>query len=350
MRSPYRTGRNLRENGAMGSTREQVEQVLREHGLRSTVQRRVILGVVQDAVGEHLSADEVHARALSVLPSLGRGTVYATLVELTELGALSAVGLPEPVRYEANTRPHGHFRCRLCSRLFDLQGEVVELGELEDGFSVERVTTRAEGECADCTHYREGLRTGIAAIAGDGGSPWIEPLQQAGLACGRADGPLGEVVLAATSAGLVRLAFEGHSDYEQLRERSRGTRGTRGARGHLRRAKDGLEQLLAGRSETIECEIDLDVLGAADGALSPTQTIPWDSHRSYLELGLSMGPREIGLWMGANPMPIVFPCHRVSRGREVPVEFVAGSDRRGWLEALEHDGPREDGSGIAPGA
>jgi len=322
------------------STRSQVEQVLREHGLRSTVQRRVILGVMQDAVGEHLSADEVHARALSVLPTLGRGTVYATLVELTELGALSAVGLPEPVRYEANTIPHGHFRCRLCSRLFDLHEETIELGDLADGFLVERVTTRAEGECADCTRYQAGLRSGIAAIAGSGSSPWVGPLEQAGLACARATGPLGEIVLAATPTGLVRLAFEGHSDYEQLLARSRGARGARGARSHLKRAKDELERLLSGRSEAIECEIDLDVLGAADGALASTQAIPWDSHRSYLELGLSMDPREIGLWMGANPMPIVFPCHRVSRGREVPVEFVAGDDRRGWLEALEHDGVR----------
>ena len=106
-----------------------VERVLREHGLRSTVQRRVILGVVHDAVGEHLSADEVHARALAVFRRSRAGTVYATLVEMTELGALSAVGLPEPVRYEANTRPHGHFRCRLCARLFDLNDQVVQLGE-----------------------------------------------------------------------------------------------------------------------------------------------------------------------------------------------------------------------------
>ncbi|HTZ85991.1 MAG TPA: transcriptional repressor [Solirubrobacteraceae bacterium] len=322
----------------MASKREQVERVLREHGLRSTVQRRVILAVVQDALGEHLSADEVHSRAIQALPSLARGTVYATLTELTELGAVGAVGLPEPVRYEANTDPHGHFRCRLCARLFDLQGEVIELVDLLEGFAVERVNARAEGECADCSRYRDGLLGGIAAIAGQGRSPWLAPLEQPGLASARAEGPLGDIVLAATAVGLVRLAFEGQSDYEQLRERSRGTRGSHGARGHLKRTKDALGQLLAGKSETIECEVDLDVLEAGGGALGSTQSIPWDSHRSYLELDLEMDAREIGMWMGANPMPIVFPCHRVSRGKEVPVDFVAGSERRGWLEGLEHVG------------
>lgn len=337
MSPSYRRDRKLRQNEPVAGDRQDVEHVLRKHGLRSTVQRRVILGVVQDAVGEHLSADDVHARALRSLPSLARGTVYATLVEMTELGALSAVGLPEPVRYEANTRPHGHFRCRLCSRLFDLDGEVVDLGDLGAGFSVETVTTRAEGECADCTEYRAGLLSGVAAIAGSEAPPWIAPLQQTGLACTRTAGPLGEIVLAATPAGLVRLAFEGHSDYEELRRRSSRAGGGRAARTHLNRAKEALAQLLAGESEAIECEIDLDVLGAADGALFPTRSIPWDSHRSYLELGLTMDSREIGLWMGANPMPIVFPCHRVSRGKEVPTDFVAGSERRHWLEAFEHE-------------
>jgi Fur family transcriptional regulator, stress-responsive regulator len=343
----YQRDGELRHNEGMGGASEQVERVLREHGLRSTVQRRVILGVLHDAAREHLSADEVHTRALASLPSLARGTVYATLVELTELGALSAVGLPEPVRYEANVRPHGHFRCRVCSRLFDLEAESIELGDLGVGFSVETLTTRAEGECADCTGYRAGLLSGVAAIAGSEAPPWIAPLEQGGLACARVPGPLGEIVLAATPGGLVRLAFEGHSDYEELLGRSSRSGGARAARAHLSQAKDALAGLLAGESEAVECEIDLAVLGAADGALSSTQSIPWDSHRSYLDLGLTMDAREIGLWMGANPMPIVFPCHRVSRGREVPSDFVAGNERRMWLEGFEHDQMRASAGSVA---
>ncbi len=324
----------------MESEPDQIDRVLREHGLRSTTQRRIILRVLQEAVGEHLSADQVHARALAALPTLARGTVYAALVEMTESGALNAVGLPEPVRYEANIRPHGHFRCRLCARLFDIDGQVVEISDLGTGFSIETVTTRAEGECADCTEYRAGLLGGIGAIGGAEDPPWISPLEQPGLTCSRAPGPFGEIVLAATPAGLVRLAFEGQADFEDMRGRSSRTGGARAARAHLNRAKHALAELLAGDSEALECEVDLDVVGAGDGALSATLSIPWDSHRSYLDLDLTMEPREIGLWMGANPMPIVFPCHRVSRGKEVPSDFVGGGELRRWLEALEHDRAR----------
>jgi O6-methylguanine-DNA--protein-cysteine methyltransferase len=39
--------------------------------------------------------------------------------------------------------------------------------------------------------------------------------------------------------------------------------------------------------------------------------------------------------MGANPIPIVAPCHRVTRGVEIPTTFVAGPDRRHWPEDRE---------------
>jgi O6-methylguanine-DNA--protein-cysteine methyltransferase len=39
--------------------------------------------------------------------------------------------------------------------------------------------------------------------------------------------------------------------------------------------------------------------------------------------------------MGANPIPIIAPCHRVTRGVEIPTTFVGGPDRRHWLEGHE---------------
>ena len=65
-------------------------------GLRVTPQRRAILGAFSHDPVEHLSADEIHARAAAVVPELGRGTVYAALAELTELGLLAARGAAEP--------------------------------------------------------------------------------------------------------------------------------------------------------------------------------------------------------------------------------------------------------------
>ena len=41
--------------------------------------------------------------------------------------------------------------------------------------------------------------------------------------------------------------------------------------------------------------------------------------------------------MGANPIPIVAPCHRVTRGVETPTTFVGGHNRRRWLETHERE-------------
>src|ERR1700749_5071782 len=135
--------------------------LLRRHSLRVTPQRRAILGAFAGGTAEHLSAEEVHSRALREVPELGRGTVYATLAELAELGVLGSVGTAEPVRYEINADPHDHFRCRLCMRLFNISVRQPSTAAItREGFVVERVIVVADGICAECGLYEKGLEDG----------------------------------------------------------------------------------------------------------------------------------------------------------------------------------------------
>ena len=131
-------------------------ELLRARGLRVTPQRRAILGAFSHGADEHLSADEIHARAAAVVPELGRGTVYAALAELTELGLLAARGSPEPVRYETNTEPHQHFRCRLCLRLFDVELADPALGLAAEGFVVEQIAITGGGRLRGVRRLRQG--------------------------------------------------------------------------------------------------------------------------------------------------------------------------------------------------
>jgi Fe2+ or Zn2+ uptake regulation protein/O6-methylguanine-DNA--protein-cysteine methyltransferase len=326
----------------MEMTGDTAGAVLRSHGLRSTPQRRAILTAFAGADSEHLSADQVHAQASRLLPDLSRGTVYATLAELTDLGLLNAVGHAEPVRYETNTSRHDHFRCRLCLRLFDLSGDPPAL-EPDGLFMVERVELSAEGICAECGEYQAGLQRGVRSIhAGSSGKPWSELNERSGLACVETSGPLGSILLAGSPDGLLRLAFEDHADIDQLRAIARSRRGGGIARRHLSSAVGELERYLSGETFELKCEVDDAALADGCEALAATTSIPYAGRSSYSQLRLTMPPREIGLWMGANPIPIVYPCHRVSRGTEIPEVFVGGLERRDWLEALErrHDPTR----------
>jgi Fe2+ or Zn2+ uptake regulation protein/O6-methylguanine-DNA--protein-cysteine methyltransferase len=317
---------------------EIIRQTLRSNGLRSTPQRQAILNAFAEETEEHLSAEEIHGRASRSLPSLSRGTVYAVLNELTQLGLLSAVGLPEPVRYELNTASHDHFRCRLCQRLFDLESHPEHSGLGPPHSVVERVEVRSEGICADCVDYEAGLELGVLAIQrGTGRLPWADLLQSTEVACSATDGPLGKILLAASSSGLLRLAFEEHFDAGELEERAATRRGSHAAREHLQSASDALARFLAGESQEVECPVDPSGIASAVEALDATRTISYGSHASYTKVAGGLTPRELGRWMGANPLPLVFPCHRVSRGKEVPEIFVGGIDRRRWLERHERE-------------
>ena len=313
------------------------QALLQSRGLRSTPQRRAILAAFEGGPAEHLSTEEVYARATDGLPDLSRATVYATLAEFAELGLIGAVGTPEPVRYEVNIAPHDHFRCRLCLRLFDLDSSRRELGDLTPpGFVVDRVEVRAEGVCLDCADYGAGLAAGGEMILRE--SPTGDAFSRRGTAATEVSSPLGPLLLGATSDGLFRVAFAEHADADQLRSLAAGRRGGTEARDHLAQARQGLEDYFAGYSGPIGAEIDWDALPPDwVDSLRATREVPFAAKDSFRDLLGDAPARTRGEAFGANPVPIILPCHRITRGVEVPDVFVGGGERRHWLLAHERE-------------
>lgn len=94
---------------------------LRRRGWRITPQRRVIVEVLGGG-NEHLTAEEIHARARALLPETGLATVYNTLNELVAMGEVLEVGVGDgPKRYDPNGgRPHQHLVCVGCGEIRDV--------------------------------------------------------------------------------------------------------------------------------------------------------------------------------------------------------------------------------------
>ena len=94
---------------------------LRGRGWRMTAQRRVVAEVL-DGEHVHLTADEVHARAVAKLPEISRATVYNTLGELVSLGEVLEVATDKRAkRYDPNAhRPHQHLVCAQCGAIRDV--------------------------------------------------------------------------------------------------------------------------------------------------------------------------------------------------------------------------------------
>lgn len=312
---------------------------LRACGLRVTPQRRAILQAFRGCSEEHLSADEVHVRASAEAPELARGTVYATLAELSEHGLVAAFSSPDPVRYELNTEPHDHFRCRLCLRLFDVAlGPPDAQAILGDGFVVEVTTVLAEGACEGCGDFGRGLRAGTTSTSRD---RRLADAAITALSCVRHETALGPLLVAASRDGVVRVAFEGQADFEPLAARARGGRGSRPGRTRVGHAIDGLDAYLGGGREQADDRVDWAVCPVAGrAALEATRAIPYAGRRSYERVGagLDVTPYDVGYAMGVNPMPLLLPCHRVTRGTGYPDDYVAGTDRRARLHELEAHG------------
>jgi Fur family ferric uptake transcriptional regulator len=128
---------------------------LRERGWRMTAQRRVVAEVL-DGEHVHLTADEVHARAIERLPEISRATVYNTLGEMVSIGEIIEVATDgRAKRYDPNAhRPHQHLVCSSCGTVRDVHPTGDPLAALPDGerfgFAVSAVEVTYRGVCPDC--------------------------------------------------------------------------------------------------------------------------------------------------------------------------------------------------------
>jgi Fe2+ or Zn2+ uptake regulation protein/O6-methylguanine-DNA--protein-cysteine methyltransferase len=314
-------------------TSDDVAGLLRRHQLRVTPQRRAILNAFRGTADEHLSAEEVLSRASQAVPEIGRGTVYATLAELTELGLIGSVGNPEPVRFETNVAPHDHFRCRLCLRLFDvdLGGRALE-ARILPGYTIEAVEVHGEGVCAQCHDYERGLADGARGIIE---RPTLSDEAVGQLSCLLVESPVGELALCASSQGIVRVAFEDHADFETLSARAKARRGSVAGRDRLGVLKTGFTGYWGGGQDALEDLIDWHVPDETAALLRSVQTIPYAEPRSYDRITAGMSAYDCGLAVGANPMPLLIPCHRVSRGINRLEAYVGGPERLRVLQDLE---------------
>ncbi|WP_354642249.1 Fur family transcriptional regulator [Kitasatospora camelliae] len=128
---------------------------LRDRGWRLTSQRRVVAEVL-DGEHVHLTADEVHARAVARLPEISRATVYNTLGEMVALGEVLEVATDgRAKRYDPNARhSHQHLVCSGCGAIRDVHPDGDPIAALPAaerfGFTISGAEITYRGLCPDC--------------------------------------------------------------------------------------------------------------------------------------------------------------------------------------------------------
>jgi methylated-DNA-[protein]-cysteine S-methyltransferase len=140
--------------------------------------------------------------------------------------------------------------------------------------------------------------------------------------------------LAATDRGLCRVSYGAGRD----------SAATTTARRHLARARAELAEYLAGIRTYFSVPLDLRETGEFQArVLAQAARIPYGETASYAELARRVGhpraSRAVGNALGANPVPILIPCHRIIRGDGSWGHYAFGGSMKTALLKLERATP-----------
>jgi O-6-methylguanine DNA methyltransferase len=101
-----------------------------------------------------------------------------------------------------------------------------------------------------------------------------------------------------------------------------------------------VQEFLAGKREEFRLELDLRATGFQIRVYAALLEIPYGETRSYGEIARAIGEpgaaRAVGAANGANPLPLVVPCHRVIAAQGKLGGFGGGVALKKRLLALEH--------------
>ena len=161
------------------------------------------------------------------------------------------------------------------------------------------------------------------------------------LAYAIAPSPLGDLVLAASPRGLVTVAYEdGRLEAVLDRLAARVSPRVLEAPARLDHPRRELEEYFEGRRHAFDLPVDWALTrGFTRRVLQATARIPYGGASTYSQVaGRAGSPRAVraaGNALGANPMAIVVPCHRVLRTGGGLGGYTGGLQRKRFLLELE---------------
>ena len=155
------------------------------------------------------------------------------------------------------------------------------------------------------------------------------------------DSPLGSLLLAATPAGLVRVAFE-REDHDAVLASLAEIVSPRVLRAPQRTdaVARQLDEYFAGARRTFDVAVDLQLVhGFRRDVIEQLRRITYGTTQSYAAIAAATGHpravRAVGSACAHNPVPVVVPCHRVVRSDGSIGQYLGGIDAKEALLALE---------------
>jgi len=140
---------------------DQLNELLREHNIRITPQRKAILKILNDCRGHHLETENIY-ELLAIrgdkTKKVGLATVYRTMELFEKIGLVSRLSMENsPTRYELIIHDglrHHHLICLKCGQVQEIEDSLTEdlkMQVLKDkGFQVADRPMKIYGYCNRC--------------------------------------------------------------------------------------------------------------------------------------------------------------------------------------------------------
>jgi methylated-DNA-[protein]-cysteine S-methyltransferase len=156
------------------------------------------------------------------------------------------------------------------------------------------------------------------------------------------DTPVGQLLIAATPAGLVRVAYA-RQDHDAVLTAlaERVSPRILFAPGRLDAAARQFDRYFTGALREFDLPVDLRLAsGFRRAVLERLPDVGYGRTVSYAELAAGVGNpravRAVGTACATNPLPLVIPCHRVVRSDGTTGAYVGGAEVKRALLDLEH--------------
>jgi methylated-DNA-[protein]-cysteine S-methyltransferase len=162
------------------------------------------------------------------------------------------------------------------------------------------------------------------------------------------DSPVGALLIAATPAGLARIAFDTEPAEAVLAElAARVSPRVLEAPGRLDAARRQLDEYFHRGRTSFDLGLDWSLAaGFRRQVLAATAAIPYGHTETYSSLAEAAGnpraTRAAGSALATNPIPIVVPCHRVTRADGGLGGYRGGPTRKHALLSHERDTARTE--------
>ncbi|RKX54823.1 MAG: hypothetical protein DRP50_03825 [Thermotoga sp.] len=125
---------------------------LKKEGITLTIQRYAVLEYLYKN-RTHPTAEDIYHDLKKRFPTISQATIYNTLNLLENYGLIQEITAERGrSHFDYNAKPHHHFICRKCGRIYDVDVKGCPLvgKKTIDGHKIEELRVYIIGICSEC--------------------------------------------------------------------------------------------------------------------------------------------------------------------------------------------------------